>query len=247
MNGQELSLQAILGYFVVTTMEWLKEKRWFPWISEHTKTVNRIVAALAATAYSLGIHYQFDSTAGTLKISGLHLDPIRDAVLGYVMQQLIYRGAVEKTKDASALAEKESEKKPRRRAAAAGAVVLMAAMMAGACAPRNVAPQLVAAQDAVHDKLASAQDGLDAICRPGVLRETCAPFYGPDGLMTHALRAGKAFSEAVLSERLDGLGRLVEEIGRVVSAVDKLPAGELRTRVLSDLRGVIDEAFKGTR
>lgn len=246
MDGQELSLQAIMGYFVVTTMEWLKERKWFPWMAQHTTTVNRIVGAVASTLYSLGIHYQFDSEAGTLMISGLQLEPLRDALFGFVIQQLIYRGAVEKQKEAT-VTEVKAAKLKTKKMRAAGAVLVAISLGASACAARNIGPELVAAQDAVHDSLASVQDGLDAICQPALLKETCAPFYGPDGLLTHALRAGRAFSAAVLSERVEGLGKLVEDVGRIVVAVDKLPAGDLRSRVLDDLRRVIDEAFKGTR
>lgn len=125
--------------------------------------------------------------------------------------------------------------------------ILLAFVLAGgaaACAPRNIAPELVTVEDGIHDAMQSAFEGVERICAPGLLPETCKAI---NGAMASALRAGRAFSVAVHSERLEGLGAFVADVGRAIGDIQKLPAGELRDRVVADLRRAIDQAFKGAR
>lgn len=127
---------------------------------------------------------------------------------------------------------------------AAPAILLAVALAGGAasCASRNIAPELVAAEDGIHDAMQSAFAGVERICAPGLLPDTCRAV---NGTMASALRAGRAFSVAVHSERLAGLGQFVADVGSAIADIQKLPAGELRERVLADLRRAIDDAFKG--
>lgn len=123
------------------------------------------------------------------------------------------------------------------------AVLLCLTLGLAACGG-NVAPRLVAAEDAVHDALASAHDRVEAICTPGVLVETCQPL---NGTMADALRSGRAFSATVASERLGGLSPLVEAIGRAIGHIAALPQNDLRERLLADLRAALSAAFQGVQ
>lgn len=136
---------------------------------------------------------------------------------------------------------------PAERARGYFPAVLLAVALAGAasaCASRNIGPELVAAQDGIHDAMKSAFEGVERICAPGLLPDTCR---AANGAMASALRAGRSFSVAVHSERLEGLGTFVAEVGRAIGDIQKLPAGDLRERVLADLRLAINEAFKGAQ
>lgn len=134
---------------------------------------------------------------------------------------------------------------PAERARGYFPVVLLAVVLTGsACTSRNIGPELVAAQDGVHDAMQSAFEGVETICAPGLLPDTCGAV---NDAMAGALRAGRSFSVAVLSERLEGLGQFVVDVGRAISDIQKLPASELRARVIADLRRAIDEAFKGAQ
>lgn len=122
-------------------------------------------------------------------------------------------------------------------------IVLLAVTLAAGCG-KNLAPELVAADDAVHDALAAAQDGIDEICRPQLLVETCREV---NGVLVVALQAGRDFNRAIASERLATLGPLVESAGRVLTAVQKFPASDIRAKVIADLQRFIESAFKGVR
>jgi hypothetical protein len=138
------------------------------------------------------------------------------------------------------------EDKPRARAGRIPTIglLLIVAMAAGACAPRNVGPQLAAAEDAVHDALASAHDRVEAVCKPGQWVATCKTL---NGTMAQVLRAGRAFSVSVASERLGSLSALVEEIGKALAVIRDLPESDTRERLLADLRRAIDGAFQGVQ
>lgn len=112
------------------------------------------------------------------------------------------------------------------------------------CAGKNVAPELVAAEDAVHDALASAHDRVEAICKPGQLVETCKTL---NATIAQVLRAGRQFSLTVQSERIGGLSVLVEDIGRALAVIRELPQSDTRERLLADLRRALESAFKGVQ
>lgn len=129
-------------------------------------------------------------------------------------------------------------------------VVLLAVVIGAGtvgCAGKNIAPELVASQDAVHDALAAAQDTIEPYCRDAKIEAIRVPCVETNKVLVPALRAGRAYSQAVLSERAAGLGQLVEEIGRLITAVRGIPSREIRVRVIADLQRAIDEAFKGAR
>jgi hypothetical protein len=50
----ELSHQFGISVAVVHTLEWLKRAGWFPWLTDHSTTVLRLISILAALATSAG-------------------------------------------------------------------------------------------------------------------------------------------------------------------------------------------------
>lgn len=104
----------------------------------------------------------------------------------------------------------------------------------------NVAPQLVATEDAVHDALAAAQDGIDKVCASGL---TPTPCQQVNAALVPALQAGAAFNRGVRDQRLRAIGDVVKAIGTLVSAVQEMSPGEIRDAIVADLRLAIDAAF----
>lgn len=143
----------------------------------------------------------------------------------------------------------EAPRPPRTRhtpppAATIGAVLLIASLGVAGCAGKHL-ELAVQAQTRVHAELAKAHDTIERVCTPDTpLVAVCQEV---NGVVVHALRAGRAFSQAVLEERLEGLGRVVEEVGRLVGAVRKLPPSALRDDILAALQRAVDSAFKGAQ
>ena len=65
--------QGEIGIMIVWLIQWLKRLPWFPWVAERTAAANRLISAVLALASASLIHYSWDSTEGTLVITGLTL------------------------------------------------------------------------------------------------------------------------------------------------------------------------------
>jgi hypothetical protein len=94
----EFGTSALVGYIVSAGLERLKAASWFPYLTARTASLNRIVSIVLAAGSVAGIQAAYDG--GTLTISGLTLSGILTAVIEvgrqWVMQQIIYRVAIEK-------------------------------------------------------------------------------------------------------------------------------------------------------
>lgn len=55
MNDINLSHQMGLAAFAVFLIDWLKKSSWFPWMNQHTETLNRIVSWSIALAGTIGL------------------------------------------------------------------------------------------------------------------------------------------------------------------------------------------------
>lgn len=78
----------------------LKNSKWVSFLGDgeqHAK-MNALVAVVLAGASSLGIHYNFDATAGTLTITGLHASSIAHGIgqwaIQYAMQHGVYKSTI---------------------------------------------------------------------------------------------------------------------------------------------------------
>lgn len=121
------------------------------------------------------------------------------------------------------------------------AVLLAIALAGGAACGKNLAPQLVAAEDAVHDALAAAQDGIERACAPGLTPTACQKV---NGALVPALQTGSAFNRSIRDQQLAAAGTLIEAIGELITQVQALDAGTLRDDIVRDLRRAIDAAFQ---
>lgn len=94
----ELTASVVAGYVIVVLIQWVKKQRWIPFIDHcNTANINRFVAAFMALATSIGIHFKYDGSDGSLLVTGLSLSSILplagEAIRQFVVQQLIYKGA----------------------------------------------------------------------------------------------------------------------------------------------------------
>lgn len=101
--AHEIVSQVVISGLIGYSLEFLKKTRFFPWLTMETKRANRAVAWLIALCAAIGIHFQFDATAGQLVITGLTLTGITHGLWEYakqlVLQQLIYDGVIHEKED----------------------------------------------------------------------------------------------------------------------------------------------------
>ena len=87
--------------FVAWIIEQMKKSQWkgLSWINANTPWVTRIVAAIGAALSAAGIHYTWNSTAGTLMITGLSLTAVVSGLwqvaISYLLQHGWYRAAIQ--------------------------------------------------------------------------------------------------------------------------------------------------------
>lgn len=97
-NADIFGWQVALSALITFVLEHLKQSSWFPWLSQQTEGWNRIASVVLAAIGAVGIHAEFDATAGTLVITGLTLGGLLHFVLEWgrqwLYQQLIYKGVV---------------------------------------------------------------------------------------------------------------------------------------------------------
>lgn len=80
MDEQLITSQLASAALMVYLLQWVKRSRLIPWVTEHTKGLNRMLNAMLAMAAAVGIHYHFDAEAGQLVISGLYGQSIAQGV-----------------------------------------------------------------------------------------------------------------------------------------------------------------------
>lgn len=102
MNGELMGAQVTASAVIVYLIQLLKGAKWFPWLDDGAKKVNRFIAIVLAGVGAVGIHTQFDSEAGILTITGLTVAGIvhgaGEWIRAVVFQELIYRGVVDRPK-----------------------------------------------------------------------------------------------------------------------------------------------------
>lgn len=97
---EPLSTKVTASAVTVYVLELIKKWKALPWITSHTKYINRAASVLAAGAGAIGIHSTFDHASGTLIISGLSLATVIGGAWAWLQQfvfnEIIYQGAVNK-------------------------------------------------------------------------------------------------------------------------------------------------------
>jgi hypothetical protein len=94
--------QVTVSGIIVALMQWLKNSKWFPWLTAESSKVNSFVAAAAAAAGAIGVHLAWNHGAipGTymIEVSGLTLMGVLGGIWAwlkmFVYQQIIFRATV---------------------------------------------------------------------------------------------------------------------------------------------------------
>lgn len=110
------------------------------------------------------------------------------------------------------------------------ASVIVLALLLGGCAKANA--KLVLTEDAVHDALARVDDQVRTVCtgaQAEALKPACSDVRTA---LVPALEAGAAFNRAVAAQKLSGLAPLMESVGKLTTAVKRLPQGQTGEIVL---------------
>jgi hypothetical protein len=96
--------QATASAIAVWLLERAKRTAWFPFLTEQsTAAVQRLWGIIAAVISAAGINYTFNSTEGTLLITGLTSVGITGALWAFAqsftLQQFVYHGIIKSEKD----------------------------------------------------------------------------------------------------------------------------------------------------
>jgi hypothetical protein len=86
----ELGSQATLAVLVSFALQWLKNSKYFPWITVETQQLNRLLSVLIAFVSGFGIYATWGQ--GTLSISGLTAANLFHAGT-HAVQQLAFQHA----------------------------------------------------------------------------------------------------------------------------------------------------------
>ena len=87
--GSQLASAALLAYL----LQWVKNSNLVPWVSEHTKGINRAITGVLSLIAAIGVHYTFDSATGVLTIGGLTAGSIVSGLWSWISQWAFQQGA----------------------------------------------------------------------------------------------------------------------------------------------------------
>jgi len=87
--GSQLASAALLAYL----LKWLQRTDWVPYVTEHTRGINRALTGVMSLAATVGIGYNFDTTAGVLTITGLHLSSVAAGLFAWIQQWAFQQAA----------------------------------------------------------------------------------------------------------------------------------------------------------
>jgi hypothetical protein len=94
----EAVVQIGVAYASSLVMQWLKGKKWFPFLNYDTGRLNSIVAAIVAALSGAGIFFTFDRHLGILTVTGLtpaNLTALLGRALAqYLLQHFAYRAVI---------------------------------------------------------------------------------------------------------------------------------------------------------
>lgn len=101
----EMLSQLTAAAVTVYALQALKSSRWFPWLTQQTTTLNRLVSGLGALISAVGVHFAFDAAqnaTGTyvVTITGATFSNIAHGIWHWInqfaLQQIAYDGVVRK-------------------------------------------------------------------------------------------------------------------------------------------------------
>jgi hypothetical protein len=92
MDPATLAPAAIVQAIAVWLIQWMKGSKLFPFMSQFTPIINRIVAFVVALASAASITWHYNAVSGTLTVMGLTEQAVWTALAGLVTNELVYMG-----------------------------------------------------------------------------------------------------------------------------------------------------------
>ena len=92
MDPSTLAPAVIVQTIAVWLLQWAKGSKAFPFLSQYTPMLNRILAFIIAIASAVGITWHYNATLGTLTVMGLSEQAIWTALASIVTNELVYMG-----------------------------------------------------------------------------------------------------------------------------------------------------------
>jgi len=84
-----LATQVTAGAIIAWVTNWLKQSKYFPWITQETKAISTMVAVVLSAAAALGVNVAWNGADHTLIISGLTLYGILGAAWALAKQYVM--------------------------------------------------------------------------------------------------------------------------------------------------------------
>lgn len=99
-SASPLATQITVSTLIVYLLEWLKTKKWAPFVQKNAATMNKITAGVVAFIAALGVTYTWDATNHQLIIANVptlagFITVCWTWIKQWVFQELIYKGVVQ--------------------------------------------------------------------------------------------------------------------------------------------------------
>ena len=88
-----LPIQLTAGLVLVFFQNWLKQSKWFSLITYETTRANHLFAIALAVLATVGIHFTWVASAGSLTITGLNWSAMAAAFWPYLQQYIVTKTA----------------------------------------------------------------------------------------------------------------------------------------------------------
>jgi hypothetical protein len=81
-----VAIQVALGYVMSFAIETLKQAAWFPWLTEQSaRIVKMVVAWVVAAASACAVTFTYDPTLGNLLVTGLSWANVKGGLTTFVV------------------------------------------------------------------------------------------------------------------------------------------------------------------
>jgi uncharacterized membrane protein (DUF441 family) len=92
---QQMFSNVTLSTMIVLFIQWLKDSKYFPWITAQTETLNKILGAFLAFIASIGVQYSYHEGVVTITFTVLTvLAGLWHWIQQLMMQHLVYYGII---------------------------------------------------------------------------------------------------------------------------------------------------------
>lgn len=96
MHEEAIPDQIALGIALAHIIEFLKNSRWFPWLSQMTPLATRVVSVAASWAAGIGVEVSLNDWGGVVQGGDIHIHiPMLSVIVGSLLHGSFQWGASE--------------------------------------------------------------------------------------------------------------------------------------------------------